>query len=72
MSPTHAVIAVDAYAQDSPVVAMLAGLPWFAGLPLALIEHIAHHGMERQLAPQQVLFLKDEPDSCLALVPPWP
>ncbi len=68
MSPTHAVIAVDACAQDSPVVAMLAGLPWFAGLPLALIQHIARHGMERQLAPQQVLFLKDEPDSCLALV----
>lgn len=68
MPLSRAVATEDADFQNKSMVSRLAYLPWFVGLSEALLLHIARHGVELVLADQQVLFLKDEPAQCLALV----
>ena len=67
LSP-RAVSAQDADEKNLGILSTLNSLPWFAGLPADLLTHIARHGVEARLRDQQLLFVKDEPEHCLALV----
>lgn len=67
LSP-RAVSAQDADKKNLGILSTLNSLPWFAGLPADLLTHIARHGVEARLRDQQLLFVKDEPEHCLALV----
>lgn len=68
MPLSRAVAGKDAKTPDSSMADVLAQLPWFVGLPTDMLRHVAQHGVERVLADQQVLFLKDAPAHFLALV----